>query len=757
MTYICVDLLSSTQSPEKSDITSEIARSEQLITALSSVTSVFSIELVSAYNQKQLKVYIAVPRERVYVCKEQIKSIFVEAGVEECGTYTAFSDDAQIHYGHLVQKKHFALPIRTYKKTNTDTFLTILGTLSDRSKENTTILLQILVKKSESHKKDAMHRIHKRIADGFSFEKAIKNEGFLHSLFLGGKKKEGDGKEVSTTSKDDHLISLLQEKEEHPLLDVNMRVAVGTEDGVLGESIFEEIKNSYKQFSGTSHNEIILKKEKKMGKGMLSKIAFRIWDEKETVVLSEEELVSLFRLPTGIDTTKSQNIALSTDRVVPPPTTNMPDSGLFLGQNVYKGVQRKIYIPHEDRVRHMYIVGGIGVGKSTLVKTLAAQDIYEGRGVAVLDPNGDMILELLQHVPKERLDDVMLIDPGELEFPIAINMLEYNRSHPEEKSAIINNMISIFQRLYSAESQGAFFEYYLRYTLQLLMEATDKEEPATLSEVPRVLVDEEFRKRKLQTISDPQLLNFWEKEVPAASNEGGGDFSLAQVTPWFVSKFNAFIADEYMRPIIGQPYSSYNFNDIINNKKIIFVRLSKGKISELNAKLLGMLVTNKITLATFARENIPENERVPFYLYIDEFQNFVTDEMKTVLSEARKYRLNLIIAHQYIEQIPEEIRDAVLSNVGTFVTFRVGPSTAKKLNDFYAPIITEKDLISVKNFRAAVRPLIHQVPRESFTLDMWNLKPGNKEWGEYVRERTLKKYGRDRATVEQNIKRILSE
>jgi hypothetical protein len=352
------------------------------------------------------------------------------------------------------------------------------------------------------------------------------------------------------------------------------------------------------------------------------------------------------------------------------------------------------------------------------------------------------------------LDDVVYFNPGDLERPLGLNMLEYNFDKPEEKSFIVNEMLNIFDRLYDLKTTGGpMFEQYMRYALLVLMEDM-KNEDATLTEVPRVFTDAAYRNRKLERITNPMVVDFWTKEA----NKAGGETSLANMTPYVTSKFNTFLANDYMRPIIGQAKSAFNFRDIMDSGKILIVNLSKGRIGDINANLLGMIITGKLLFAALSRVDSPdEKSRRDFYLYIDEFQNFTTDSISTILSEARKYRLDLVIAHQFIAQLTDKIRDAVFGNVGNMLALRVGPGDTELLSKQFSPTFSESDLLNIDNLNGFAKILVNGRTSPPFNFkvnnSMWSL--GDKVMAEKMKEYCRLKYGVPRTIVEDEIYRRL--
>jgi len=433
----------------------------------------------------------------------------------------------------------------------------------------------------------------------------------------------------------------------------------------------------------------------------------------------------------------------------------LPSQGLLLGQSVFRGQMKPVYMSDDDRRRHLYILGQTGTGKSTLLGNMIIGDIQAGKGFAIIDPHGDLAENALGFVPKERLDDIIYFNPADLERPMGLNMLDYNFNRPEEKTFIVNEIQSIFNKLFPPETMGPMFEQYMRNALLLLMEDLPNE-PATFTEVPRVFTDPEYRMRKLARIQNPVVIDFWQKEAVKA----GGEASLANMTPYITSKFNNFISNDYMRPIIGQPKSAFNFREAMDSGKILLINLSKGRIGDINASLLGMIFTGKILMAALSRADIAEGAgRRDFNLYIDEFQNFATDSISTILSEARKYRLNLIMGHQFIAQLIDKIKDAVFGNVGSLMIFRIGADDAEFLVKQFAPVFSQNDLMNIDNMNAHVKLLVNGQTASPFNMriETTSWGGGDRALAEKLKEYSRMKYGVDRQTVEDEIYRRLRE
>ena len=370
------------------------------------------------------------------------------------------------------------------------------------------------------------------------------------------------------------------------------------------------------------------------------------------------------------------------------------------------------------------------------------QDIEQGRGVAVIDPHGELIEATLANIPEQRIEDVVLFEPFDLDRPMGLNMLEYDS--PEQKDFAVQEMIAIFYKLFPPEIIGPMFEHYMRNAMLALM--ADKKDPGTLVEIPRIFTDPQFMKIRLEKVADPVVRNFWLKEWQQTTGQTRSD-----MLGYVVSKVGRFVENEMMRNIIGQPYCGFDLEKIMNQGKIFLVNLSKGFTGEVNSSLLGLILVSKTQMAAMKRAKIPEHERRDFYLYIDEFQNFTTDSIATILSEARKYRLNLILAHQYIPQLTDEIRNAVLGNVGTISAFRIGVNDAEFLEKQFEPEFSRFDLVNLDNFNLIVKMLIKNKVSSPFKMQTYPPQKGNLKIVEPIKKISKLKYGRPREIVEAEI------
>jgi hypothetical protein len=426
----------------------------------------------------------------------------------------------------------------------------------------------------------------------------------------------------------------------------------------------------------------------------------------------------------------------------------MLKSGVILGKNIYRGQTTDVYMSEDDRVRHLYIIGQTGTGKTTLMKNMIIQDMQNGNGVCYIDPHGSDILDILANVPKDRVDDLIYFDPSYVDRPMALNIMEYDQNHPEQKTFVVNELLSIFKKIYAEgnpEAFGPMFEQYFRNASMLVVE--DPETGNTLLDISRVLANKKFRDLKISRCKNPVVVEFW-KEV---AEKAGGEASLSNVVPYITSKFDVFMANDVMRPIISQEKSSFNFRDIMDNKKILLVNLAKGKLGDINANLIGLILVGKILMSALSRVDSIEKGFPPFYLYIDEFQNITTNSISTILSEARKYKLSLNIAHQFIAQIPQNIKDAVFGNVGSMVSFRISSEDASYLEKQYSPIFSAKDLMNVENRNALVKMLVNGRPAKPFNIATLPPPKGDPSIVDSLKHLSYLKYGGDREEIEMEI------
>lgn len=728
---------------EKREPLLEVSKSAQLFSVLAQSNTFFSLELAVHNVGEEINFYLSIPRKMTAFAVREIEGLWPGSQADLAPEdYTVFNPQGAVALSSLRLKQDYALPIRTYLDAQLDTFGLILSNFTKINTVGEGLAMQVTLRPAHKNVKKRIIRYLERLRRGEKLSTLMASE--LKKLFTPSPKTPPPppaGTPPPPPQLDQEGIKVLEQKLAKPLYGVNIRLVASSPTPYRTTELLEGLANSFAQFSAPLRNEFKVVNFRD-SKSELFKFIFREFDSGEAMILNADEIASVFHFP--IRETITPRVATVKAREAPPPVT-LPKAGTLIAESIFRGDTRPVYLSDDDRRRHLYMIGQTGTGKSGLLQHLAVQDIKAGKGVAVIDPHGDLINAILGSVPPERFKDVIVFDPGDRVYPIGLNMLEYDPSYPEQKTFIVNEMLNIFDKLYDLKTTGGpMFEQYMRNALMLLMEDAPNE-PATLMEVPRVFTDAEFRRRKLARISNPVVIDFWEKEATKA----GGEASLQNVTPYVTSKFNNFIANDYMRPIIAQPFSAFNFREVLDSGKILLVNLSKGRIGDLNANLLGMIVVGKLLMAALSRVDMPQDERRDCFLYIDEFQNFTTDSIATILSEARKYRLNLIIAHQYIGQLTDKIRGAVFGNVGSIAAFRVGVEDAEFLEKQFSPVFDKNDLMNVDNRYAYAKLLISGATAPPFSVKTIQTEAGDPEVRETLRDLSRKTYGAPREMVEE--------
>ncbi|MEY4722934.1 MAG: hypothetical protein RLZZ324_447, partial [Candidatus Parcubacteria bacterium] len=634
--------------------------------------------------------YIAAPAHLKEFIEQTVQSQYPHAQIEDVPDYNIFSARGEVAAQQFGFERPHLFPLKTYKKTESDPLNALTNALSKVDKADGAAI-QVVVRSAPKHWRERGLKVVKEMQQGKKLSEALHGESFFALIgeTVSPKKKEKEGepkKEYRMTPVEEEMVKAIDEKAGKFGLDVTLRVVASAQDKARAEMNLNNILNAFTQYAMPQYGNSF--KRKASGKKVVKGFIFRDFDDASHMVMNGEELASLFHFP--LASTETPNIRWLGSRKAPPPP-NLPKEGLDLGHVEYRGEVTEVFLKREDRFRHMYIIGKSGSGKSEYIANMAIQDIKAGDGVCVVDPHGDLVETVLGCIPKERADDVIVFDPSDLERPIALNMLE--APNEEMKDFVVGEMIAIFYKLFPPEMIGPMFEHNMRNFMLTLM--SDPDEKGTIAEIPRLVSDQAFQKRWRVKVKDPVVRSFWENEIDKTS-----DFHKSEMLGYLISKVGRFVENTMMRNIIGQQVSAFDFSDIMNSKKIFLVNLSKGKIGDINANLLGLIIVTKLQMAAMARANIVDKAaRKDFFLYIDEFQNFITPSIATILSEARKYRLSLIIAHQYMGQLSpkgdNEIRDAVLGNVGSMFIGRIGIEDAEVLEKEFSPVFTALDLANV--------------------------------------------------------------
>ncbi len=747
----------------------EIGAMEQLLTALSSIKdtrSVFnrfvygspciSFEIANGAKSEEIIFYIALPKKFRESVEKQIHSFFPHAILEKSRDYNIFFPGSFTEASIIKLKNRYTLPVRTYENMEVDPLNAITNALSKLETVAEGAAIQLVLKPAGSAWRSKGRKIAQEMQQGKRLKdverSAVAKMGIDLSKALSGAlapKKDGsfpaEPKLVQLTPEEQELVKSIESKASKTGYKANIRLVASAATTERAQMILGQMENAFSQYENGDINCFQVKKRVKK-KDIAYNFIFRNFSEENSIILNNEEISSIFHLP--ISTTETPKIKMLKSNASAPPVDIPPDGpdSIILGFNDYRGVKTPIRISGKDRRRHLYAIGQTGVGKSNFLQEMAKQDAKEGRGFCFIDPHGDAIEDILASIPKERAEEVIIFDPADTERPFGLNMMEYDPAHPEQKTFVINEMIGIFDQLYDLKQTGGpMFEQYMRNAMLLVME--DPESGSTLMEIPKVLADEEFRAMKIKKCANPTVVDFWTKEAEKA----GGEAALANMVPYITSKLTTFISNDLMRPIIAQQKSTIDFRDAMDNKKILLINLSKGKIGEINARLLGMIVVGKILMNALARASVSEDQRQDFYLYLDEFQNVTTNSIAQILSEARKYHLCLVLAHQFIGQLKEEISKAVFGNVGSMIAFRVGPEDAEFLEKNFIPVFSKQDLVNVDNYQGFARILIDNILTKPFNITIYPPTFGDQEIANALKELSRLKFGRDKNIVNREI------
>ncbi len=654
---------------------------------------------------KQTGFYIWVPEYLVSYIEEQVYAQYPSVQISEVEDYMLHGNEYTTHvYADLSLQADDVLPIKTFPSFEVDPLAAITASLA-KLEESERAVIQFLVRPAFGSWYAKSQKYASNIQNGSSF-------GGLAKALMSGTENTGP-KQVNPV--DQARIKAAEEKAQKLAYETKIRVVYeGNVSAQEAQMRLQAIIASFKQFNSTNLNGFVAKKTHTFTKSeqTLSDRAFT----GVGFVCNIEEVASLFHLPhTNVET---PFLMWASARTAEPPanlpmvqTTGYDPTQLSpIGVTNFRGNNTSFGLPRSDRTRHLYIIGQTGVGKSGLLELLTISDIYSPYGFAVIDPHGDYAINTIKRIPPSRAKDVIYFNPADTEFPIAFNPMEVY--DPKLKTHTTSELIGVLKRMF--ESWGPRLEYILRYTLLALLDYPD----STMLDITRMLTDKKFRNDVLSYVQDPVVKNFWEVEFASWNDK----FAAEAVAP-VLNKVGAFTANPTVRNIIGQPKSSFNIRKIMDEKKILIVNLSRGLIGEDNAALLGALLVTKIQMAAMSRADMDVSQRTPFYLYVDEFQNFATDSFATILSEARKYGLSLTVANQYIAQMSMSVRDAVFGNVGSTIAFRMGADDAGVMQRYFEPKFEEHDLVHMHNRNFVLSMTIAGEKVQAFSGTSLNLPP----------------------------------
>jgi len=688
-----------------------------------SVQPAISFEIVA--KQEDIKFYIWTPNKLKDLVEKQVHGAYPDAEIEEVPEYNIFTEDGKVAYKSIQLKRSNFYPLKTFKELPTDPLAAITSALAKMG-EGEAAAVQILISPAKP-----------------SWQKEARK-------FISDTKKQESDPENAKFSVSAKTLEGVESKSGKSGFETSIRIVVVAKDLSNAKTHLSNIMGSFEQYSGELNS---FKGRKVRRKALFMEDflyryqpMFHFFGNRPTI-LNSEELATIYHFPNKQVTTP--HIFWLYAKTAPAPS-EIPSEGLFLGTSTYRGVKRPVYISEDDRRRHMYIIGKTGTGKTEMLKNLIMQDIRDGKGICYMDPHGDAVKDILEMIPPERAEDVVYFNPADTDRPMGLNLLEAKTEDQKHfaATAIINMMYKLFDP-YKTGIVGPRFEHAVRNAMLTVM----CDEGATFIEVVRVLTDAKYVQELLPKVKDPIIRRYWTDQIAQTA-----DFHKSEVLDYIVSKFGRFVTNKMVRNIIGQSKSAFSFREIMDEQKILLINLAKGEIGEENSNFLGLILVPRLLMAAMSRQDVPEEERKDFYLYVDEFQNFATPDFAQILSEARKYRLNLVVANQFIGQVEEEIKNAVFGNVGTIACFRVGVTDASYLAHEFTPVFTEEDLLNIERYHVYTKTTVKNEPVPPFSMDLTKdmeeqARMANKRVAEIIKEMSRLKYGKDVRLVEAEVVR----
>ncbi len=744
---------------DERDLTEEVLSQAQVMYNIISSTATKGFKS-RVYGQRHLSLeivaheglvhyYAVVPTVLIEVVRQAIAAAYPSARLEEVEERNIFSQTGKMTGtigGEFTLKKSFVYPIATYQESKRDAARAMLNALSAAGREDG-IAVQLLIRPAA----DGWTRNSVDAANKIKKDKGVKKAGFaglkpkdiMEALWKPPETSETKAEDKQLSSLEQGLVEAIEEKTRHPGYEVLVRVVVSSNSSVRSQGLLKNVVAAFSLFDSSVNNGFKFSVAKDIDE-LVTAYIFRFFPQSISQnILNSVELATLFHLPDQNSIPTSQVQRQMAKQVDGP--TQVMEEGFLLGYNEFRGVKKQIRLSTNDRRRHTYMIGQTGTGKSGLLENLAFQDMMDGKGFAFIDPHGDSVEKLLGMVPKERVEDVIYFSPADMENPIGLNLFEFDTQ--DQRDFLIQESIAMLYRLYDPGHTGIIGPRYEHWFRNAALTIMSDPNGSSFIDVPQVFNDQSFTDEKIKHVTDRTVLDFWNKEMAQTS-----DANKSEVLGWFVSKFGAFLSNEMMRNVIGQTKSGFNLRDIMDNKKILFVNLAKGRTGELNSQLLGMIFVMKFQAAAMGRADVPEEEREDFALYVDEFQNFATDSFESILSEARKYRLNLVLANQFMTQLTDKIREAIIGNIGTVISGRIGITDAEILQKKFAPTFDAEDLTKLPNFQTIASVMINNVPSAAFSMSLVPpMGQSNPQLRDALKKLSAAKYGRPRAQVEKEI------
>lgn len=687
------------------------------------VDDVLAFEIVGRHSE--IRFYISALSSLRDLVEKQVYAYYPTADIQVVEEPNIFSETGQVAFAGLKLKEASYYPIKAYKELGVDSLSAITSAMS-KMDEGEGAMVQILMRP------------------------AGKDWRSVGKSYISSTKKKEASPDEAQFKVDPKTLEKIDEKVSKPGFETQIRVVVSAKTKQAADMHLKNMTSSFSQF-GSDLNSFGSAKTLFKYSFMVNIIykffpVIELPGYRSTSVLSSEELATIYHFPNK--TIETPHIKWLKAKTAPVPAEVPQEGGTYIGHGHYRGVKRPIHILKDDRRRHVYILGKTGVGKSVLLEDMAIQDIKTGSGVCVIDPHGDLVESILGHIPPERAEDVIYFDPSDAERPMGLNIMEAKTE--DEQHFMTTAIINLMYKLYDPQRTGIVgprFEHAVRNAMLTAM----AEPSATFIEIVRILTDPKYVQELLPKVKDPIVRRYWTDQIAQTS-----EFHKSEVLDYIVSKFGRFITNKTMRNIIGQSKSSFDFRTVMDEGKILLINLSKGRLGEENSNFLGLVLIPKILIAAMSRQEVPEEKRPDFFLYVDEFQNFATPDFAVILSEARKYRLGLTVANQFIGQMEEEVKNAVFGNVSTLITFRVGVTDAAYVAREYQPTFSEQDLINVERFHAYMKTTVHNESVNAFSVNMTkdmkaHSASANKKISEAIIKLSRLKYGRPRELVEAEI------
>lgn len=719
------------------------------------------LSLEYVVQEDQIYFYLIVPNDLISLVEKQITGFFPDAYVEQVEEYNIFRPECHTAAKALTLSKHYMYPIKSYQRLNSDPINNLTNALSKLHFDDGAVV-QVMIRPTDNWQKAGRDEAKNVLNQKPKKKKGISlNPLKIVTIFFefmmgsGGSKKSDSGDSASrTTPMTDEEVKDLEQKNTSKGYETIIRVICSSNDEREVRSNLTNIVSTFAQFASQSANRFSSVKRYPEQKIIEDYILRRFeypwyqkWKKKLTI-LSTEELASVFHLP-NIRFNKTPGIHWQNYKIAPAPK-NMPKEGLLLGHNHYRGVTTDIRMKREDRFRHFYVIGQTGTGKSSIFKTMIRQDLRNREGIAIIDPHGELVDDTLNFIPRDRADDVIYFSPADQSRPMGLNLLEADND--DEKELVALDAMNIMIKLFGNEIFGPRIQDYFRNGCLTLMAHPDG---GTIVDIVRLFTDDDFQKERVNYVKNPVVKSFWFDQMAKT-----GAREKQEIIPYFAAKFGQFVTNSMMRNIIGQTKSAFDFIDVMQSQKILLMNLSKGEVGDINSKLLGLIIVSKLQMAALRRQRFAAEDRKEFYMYIDEFQNYITDSIESILSEARKYRLSLNMAHQYIAQLEGEdgksrVKDAVFGNVGTMMCYKIGATDAEYMAKEMAPTFSASDMINIDKFKGVMKLSIDGQPSIPFSISVplpW-LEQGDKKVGEAVKQLSRLKFGRDREFVEREITR----